>query len=261
MTPWQSLEALLDALVDVEEPQLEVQHGLSSHAKPKMTGLDDASVDRPHRNLEDVLRWFEAAVQLYVGEMCEDLVFVHAGVVSWRGQAIIVPGRSFSGKTTLVRSLVRAGAEYYSDEYAVFDRHGRVHPYPRPLGVRSLRDETRRRCTIQELNGVCGTRPLPASLVVATHYVPGATWRPRRLSPGRAALLLFANAVAARRKPDFALDTLRKVVSGAVALESPRDEAENMSDMLFNELPEPDRETQTQMDRRELCFPMQGRTN
>jgi predicted ATPase len=36
-------------------------------------------------------------------------VFVHAGVVGWKGQAILVPGRSYSGKTTLIAALMKAG--------------------------------------------------------------------------------------------------------------------------------------------------------
>jgi hypothetical protein len=31
-----------------------------------------------------------------------------------------------------VAELVRAGATYYSDEFAVLDSRGRVHPFPRP---------------------------------------------------------------------------------------------------------------------------------
>jgi uridine kinase len=41
---------------------------------------------------------------------------------------IAIPGRSFSGKTSLVTALVRAGAVYYSDEFAVIDRDGLVRP-------------------------------------------------------------------------------------------------------------------------------------
>jgi hypothetical protein len=42
---------------------------------------------------------------------------------------MVLPGKSFAGKTTLVAALVRAGAEYWSDEYAVLDANGDVHPY------------------------------------------------------------------------------------------------------------------------------------
>ena len=74
--------------------------------------------------LQAALRIFEADVQLYVAEMAPDRVFVHAGVVGCRGRAILLPGRSFTGKSTLVAELIRAGAEYYSDEYAVLDSAG-----------------------------------------------------------------------------------------------------------------------------------------
>src|SRR4051794_18476474 len=53
------------------------------------------------RDLEEALEIFAADVQLHVAEHAHRRVFVHAGVVGWRGQAIVMPGRSFSGKTTL----------------------------------------------------------------------------------------------------------------------------------------------------------------
>ena len=76
-----------------------------------------------------------------------DFVAVHAGVVADGDRAIVMPGVSFSGKTTLVRALVEAGAVYYSDEYAMFDEAGRVHPYARQLSFRppeGLRSTSRR---------------------------------------------------------------------------------------------------------------------
>src|SRR6266851_8913285 len=86
------------------------------------------------RKFDEVLEAFESHVQLTVAEHAPRRVFVHAGVVGWNGRAIVIPGLSHSGKTTLVHQLVRAGATYYSDEYAVLDARGRVHPYARPLG-------------------------------------------------------------------------------------------------------------------------------
>ncbi|WP_157871812.1 hypothetical protein [Gloeothece verrucosa] len=104
--------------------------------------------------------------------MVQDKLFVHAGVVGWRGRAIVIPGRSFSGKTTLAAALVKAGAIYYSDEYAVIDRDGLVHPYPRPLCIREGVGEQikRRKCSVEELGGQAGTDPIPVGLVVHTKY-------------------------------------------------------------------------------------------
>jgi len=70
---------------------------------------------------EDALDVFESELQLSVARRAQPEVFVHAGVVAVGGRAIVVPGRSGTGKTTLVRALVDAGATYFSDEYAVID--------------------------------------------------------------------------------------------------------------------------------------------
>ena len=85
--------------------------------------------------LEDLLQAWEADARLYVAEHAPRRVFVHAGVVAWKGRAILLPGPSYVGKSTLVMELVRAGAVYYSDEYAVLDARGRVHPFAQPVGA------------------------------------------------------------------------------------------------------------------------------
>ena len=58
------------------------------------------------------------------------------GGCSFNDRALLVPGQTFTCKTMLVQALVEAGATYYSDEYAVLDDAGLVHPYPRPLSIR-----------------------------------------------------------------------------------------------------------------------------
>ena len=60
-----------------------------------------------------------------------DVAVVHGGVVAHDGRAILLPGPTHAGKSTLVAELVRRGAPYFSDEYALIDADGRVHPYPR----------------------------------------------------------------------------------------------------------------------------------
>jgi hypothetical protein len=85
-----------------------------------------------------VLDAFESALRIRIAEMAPRRVFVHAGVVGRRNLAIILTGKSYTGKTTLVRELIRSGADYYSDEYAVLDAGGKVHPFLRPLEIRSL---------------------------------------------------------------------------------------------------------------------------
>src|SRR5947207_9537482 len=64
------------------------------------------------RDLNEALLLLESDLQLYVAERARGRVFVHAGVVGWNGRAIVIPGRSMSGKSKLVAALMRAGATY-----------------------------------------------------------------------------------------------------------------------------------------------------
>ena len=183
--------------------------------------------------LDQVFEIFESDVQLYVAEMARRRVFVHAGVVGWGGQAIVIPGRSFSGKTTLVAELVRAGATYYSDEYAVLDSRGRVHAYPKLISIREPGTRRQRKSSVETLGGVLGVKPLPVGMVVVSEYRAGARWRPRQLSAGQGALALLSNTVSARRKPGIVLATLQRVVSQAPVLKGIRGDAKEVADSIL----------------------------
>ena len=188
-------------------------------------------------DLDDVLHRLESDVQLYVAERARGKVFVHARVVAWNGKAILLPGRTFSGKTTLVAGLLRAGATYYSDEYAVLDSKGRVHPFPKPLSVRDGSEGGRpTRYSPAELGAATGKRPIPVGLVAMTRYRPGGAWRPRRMSGGRAVLALLENTVPARRRPKAAFEALQRVVSQAPVLRGPRGEAGETVEVLLDRL-------------------------
>jgi hypothetical protein len=183
---------------------------------------------------EQALEAFESDLQLYVAEMAPRRVFVHAGVVAVQGKAIVIPGCSFSGKSTLTAELVKAGAVYYSDEYAVFDERGRVHHYARPLAIREQGQLAKpTRYQVEALGGRCGNKPLPVGLVIVSHYQEGASWQPQQLSPGEGALALMANTVSARRQPETMLATLQKVVLNTPVLKSQRGEARQVVEYIF----------------------------
>ena len=187
-------------------------------------------------DLETVLDAFEANLQITVAEWSPVRVFVHAGVVEWKGKAIVIPGLRFSGKTTLVKHLVQAGAKYYSDEYAVLDGRGWVHPYPRPLGLRSEDSARTKKIRIEDLGGATGSRPLPVNLIVSTTFKAGARWRPRTLSAGLGVLELLSHTVSARRRPGLALTTLPKVAAHATILKGVRGEAGRIADAILEKV-------------------------
>lgn len=175
------------------------------------------------RDLDEALRALEGDIRLYVAEHSRRFVFIHAGVVAWQGQAIVIPGRSHSGKSRLVAALLEAGATYYSDEYAPIDARGRVHSYLQPLRLRQRSGARPKR--------VIATRkshslpPLPVGLLVATTFEKGARWHHRALTPGRAALEVLKHAVPARRSPERVLNRLAKLTAQAPLVKGRRGEA------------------------------------
>jgi hypothetical protein len=185
---------------------------------------DDVQLARSP-DLDSVFETFESDLRLFVAELARHRVFVHAGVVGWKGQAIVIPGRSYSGKSTLVAELVRAGATYYSDEYAVLDSRGRVHPFSKPLELREEGEFRQTKITAAELGGHSGSKPLPVGLVLMTRYKNGARWRPRKLTAGKGVLEMLFNTVSARRSPGRALATLQRVAAQADVLKGVRGDA------------------------------------
>jgi hypothetical protein len=185
------------------------------------------------RELEPVLSALETDIRQQVSAMAPRRVFVHAGAVGWRGRAIVIPGRSFTGKSTLVAALVRAGASYYSDEYAVLDPRGRVHPFPKPLSLREPGSYLGEDTPVSELGGRAGGRPLPVGLVAVAPYKADGGWRPRRLARAEGALALLENAVPARRDPARVVATLSQAVADAAILKGSRGEADELAAALL----------------------------
>jgi len=182
--------------------------------------------------IAQLLDTFESLVRFEVARRSPRWTFVHAGVVGWHGRAIVIPGTSFSGKSRLVRALVRAGATYCSDEYAVLDRRGLVYPFAQPLMHRTD-SGTRARLSIDDLGGTLGTRPLPIGMVVVTHYDADATWNPAVKTPGEGLLAMLANTVRAQTAPAQVMRTLAGVAETATIIESPRGDADDTATTLL----------------------------
>lgn len=179
---------------------------------------------------EQLLDAFERDLHLYVAARSRGWLFIHAGVVRWQRAAIVIPGQSFSGKSTLVAALVQAGATAYSDEYAIFDSSGHVHAFPRPLRIRADGHQHAHRI---QLPREITRDPLKNILLVFSKYEEDASWKPRRISPGAAMLHLLANTIAVRHDPQRALSVLSRVAGHAAAFESYRGEARHITESLL----------------------------
>jgi hypothetical protein len=187
-------------------------------------------------SLDELLENFEADLRLRVAAAARRHVFVHAGVVGWRGRAIVLPGRSGSGKTTLVAELLRAGGTYYSDEFAVIDQRGWVHPFAKPLSIRDGKEVRKRRA--EDMGGAVGTTPLPIGLIAFSTYRAGARRRPVPISPGQGVLALIPHTVPVRRRPEASLAALQRAVQQARLLKTSRGRAEDAAAWLLRHVGE-----------------------
>ncbi len=194
------------------------------------------------------LHLLDSQVRVRVAALAEDRIFVHAGMVSLGGRGLLLPGRSFSGKTTLVAALISEGARYYSDEFAVLDAGGLAHPYPRRLSLRTD-GAFREFADASALGGRTGSTPVRPALIAITRWSPGGRWEPERRGSGIGALALLSNAVAARPRTAATLEAISSAVEGATVLEGDRGEAIETAKLMLATLegldrPEPQEASQ-----------------
>jgi hypothetical protein len=177
----------------------------------------------------ELLDAFERELTWCVAQAARDRIFIHSGVVGWRDQAILIPGRSCFGKTTLVTRFLEAGATYYSDDMALLDQHGLVHPYARPLQIRRQQGSLiQTRVAAEEFRGFGGTgrEPIRPVLMLLCKYRKGARWRPVELTKGEAALELVRYSFTAFRSPEAAFRAAGKTASHLKTWRGVRGEAQ-----------------------------------
>ena len=173
-------------------------------------------------------KFFDSMLRLRVGENAVNRVFVHAGVVAWKGRAIVVPAKSYKGKTTLVAELIRNGAEYYSDEYALLDEIGLVHPFPRELAIRDVHySSPDSRVSASRLGGKTGVKPISIGAVLFTEYQERARWDPKSLTIGQGIVETIPHTLPVHLNTKFSLEVLNKAFKGAIIAKSFRGDAKH----------------------------------
>lgn len=202
----------------------------------------DAATIAETPDLDVAVGTLDARMRMAIAMHTDVGVFVHAGVVAVGGRAVVMPGRSFAGKTTLVAALIAAGATYYSDEWAVLDDEGLVHPYAKSLSLRprsAFEDRERSPATAvppADLGAQIGDRGLPVGLVVVARYRPGATWAPVPRTRAQGLVALVANAPRASVAPARVLAVARRAVRDAAILEGERGEAAEAAEAVLGVL-------------------------
>ena len=198
---------------------LPASYALTDEAPERVWSIGSGGSTDPARLLSEL--------ELWVAERARRHVFVHAGSVAWKGRAILVPGRSMSGKSSLVAALVRAGATYLSDEYAVLTPVGTVRPYARPIALRPYDGSPPHRVRLPEPDA----RAVPAGVVLRLPYTGAHRLQP--LSRAEAALHLVDNCVAARSRPRAVRTAVLAVTRASVAWHGTRGDADEMAQTLL----------------------------
>jgi hypothetical protein len=179
-------------------------------------------------------RHLNGLIRISVAEFSRDRVFLHAGAVAWRGKGIVLPALSFNGKSTLVYELVKLGAEYYSDDFAILDERGRLNPFPRDISMRTREENyTIYQVDPAEIGGIKGARPVPVHMIFLTKYRPRARWMPKTLLRGQGVFEILPFTLPIRQSPDLAFKTLNSVAMKAIISKSDRGEAKAFARRLL----------------------------
>lgn len=174
---------------------------------------------------EAAIPWVQRALDEAVVRCQTEVAVVHGGVVAHGGRAIILPGPTGAGKSTLVAELVRQGAPYLSDEYALIDADGCVHPYPRPLLLRDASGDDQAPRLATELGGTVARGPMPAGLIVGARHAPDATPVLQAMSQSDGLLLLLRNTPQALADHPWIMAPMARAVARAACYGGPRGEA------------------------------------
>jgi hypothetical protein len=139
---------------------------------------------------------------------------IHAGAVEIMGRALLLPGGTHAGKSALVAELLRHGAVYLSDEYALIDAQGRAHPYPRPLMLRHGTPE-QTPWLPKEFNAAVGAAPVPVGWILSLVYDSAARWGIAAIPQSEALLVLLRNTPHVLAGTPGLLAALARAAAGA----------------------------------------------
>ncbi len=182
--------------------------------------------ERPSRFVPNYPTLLDVAnlLELAVVERLPDLVAVHAGAVALDGRALLLPGRTQTGKTRLVTALLEQGATYLSDEFALLDEDGRVHPYPRLLALREDERVHRLVATTFGAEPAAGSYSVGA-VALLTYDAEVAGLAADELSASGVWLQLMEHCISVHRRPEASFAALTSVAAGAGGLHGRRGEA------------------------------------
>lgn len=160
-------------------------------------------------------------------------IYLHAGAIVWNNYGIMLPGESYSGKTTLVKEFIKAGAVYITDDLTVLKGTGELLPFPRTLAIRT--DSGRELRTAESFGARTLTKRSQLKIILFTEFEEKARWEPRKLPPGQAVMKLMSNFYykpAVRQAPAQIVKTLARLTGEIEIFTSKRGDAGSVIDWV-----------------------------
>lgn len=178
----------------------------------------DLSVDAQS---DESLADFESDLGLFVAEHLRELIAIHAALIAVDDCAILLPGASMSGKSTLAKAAVDHGLLVAGDEYALIDPStGLAHSWARPIRMRTVGGW-------QRIDAARKVAALRVCLVADLEYQDSvaASLDTTALTGGELVMRLLANTVCARTRPEASLNAATAVAHQAVGIQGRRGDA------------------------------------
>jgi len=196
-------------------------------------------IDGEHANSNPYKRGFYhylgSRIKMLVAEFAQGVIFVHAGVIGWKGKAVLFPGDSHDGKSTLTASLISRGAVYLSDDYAIIDRKGMVHPFPRKLSIRGpFGSGTWKDISPKRFGSIVADKPTPLGMAIITRYSENAAWKPVVLTQGTGMLQMLSFVIPLNANPALSLSLLKNALAPAIIAKSLRPDVSACADAILD---------------------------
>ncbi len=157
---------------------------------------------------------------------------VHAGAVRLGDRVLLLPGYSHSGKSRIVAELLRRGANYFSDEYALVDDEGRIHAYPRPLLLRNG-SPNRIPVLVQEHRIQGASAAAPVGWIMELQYHVDCAWHVSTVGQGEGLLMLLRHTPHVLAEAPDLLGRFQRVAAGAKCFTGRRMDAERAVDEIL----------------------------
>lgn len=188
---------------------------------------------------ETVFEAIESKIQyLMAAALPPKMYLLHAGAISIGEIGILIPGNSFSGKTTLTREFLKAGAEYFSDDCAIIDQNGMLYPYSKTLSIRNGFEQGKI-VEAESIGAKMASQPVPVRLIILAEYAEGSTWINSEITQGKAVWELSKNLffpTTMTLYPKETLQTLANVANRSKTFYGKRGEAREVVRQVLTEI-------------------------